>query len=1107
MTFQPSININYDAGNLRVFENYVPNIKQLDIIKNVLRGMNTEGSHSHLLIGPYGAGKSLVAAMISSLISNNVNSKEFQTFLSDVQMVSPLLHEEILNSIHSDKKWFTIRIVGKTGIFEDVILESVQKQLLQEGIQISLKNDSSYILELISLWEKEYPEVYKKLKGILASNDIYISDFIANIELNSGNEIGFFKEIYPLIMAGTTFFNPGKLPFIEQLEHIYQQLSSKNIGIFIIFDEFGRFLQSVYADRISETMQQIQDLAELTNRSDNACTLFITHTGLEQYLKTNLNYKKDELERVQKRFTEYHLESDSSIFYRSAFKFFKGKRTEKSNLFLMNEYEEIKYGIMKFNLFPEMAPEEIEGTIIDGCQPIHPLTIKLLPALSNILGQNDRTMYSFLFSFKENEEVDQWYYADHLFDYFYPEETVLLTLDTLKFYRLAIAYQLSHLSIRVIKLATLFGLVNNKYSLKRDFLAFALGVSEEDINASIQEIISTKLMRFNTITKSYELYEGSLIDLDQLLIEHKGKHLIDDLKRLTAISSIFNENYLIPHEYNASKSITRFIEIQFTFTIEEMNIGLNDGVLQLIIPKTHEQKKVLMTKMDSIKSKDIIFGILEVQWEDIKDKVDDYIALKEMLTDIELLKQDSNLKEELEMLADSTEYQVAQKLEIFKNFSTKNINYYSAQLDLSNIHLKRNLESKLSEWMWERFPLTPEIRNESFNKFNVMSVQKKAAYTLLDQILEDEFDGEFLIEGNGPDYLIQATTFKNLQFNWGDLNNQPDQNLKALRESLLTYIEQNERGSINELFNISLNEPFGIRKPIVPLLVIALIRDKWNSMTFYAKDFNIPKLNTKLLYDILDEGIGFYDYEIYELNQEENQILENINSVFFDSMLSIEPHLIFKNLNKWLLNLPRITQISQNQSLELQEFKRLIRSSESDTFNSLEKFAELDLNKEKITQYKEELEGFLQDFINQIERKTLEVLNINTPINIEMIKEQYSNQVTHSPKFRHLIELFMEENWVRLFTQEVVGIKIEDWSDITLDSYLSTLKQLINTNTSSEIRLLDGENVISVIQETDFSVKGRNIYQQVNRLVHSAGRTMNSEEVKYILYRVLTEIE
>ncbi|MER2000766.1 MAG: hypothetical protein ABS882_13415, partial [Lysinibacillus sp.] len=59
MSFQPSINIVYDIGKTELFDSFVPNINQLEIIDRILNDAINTGQHSHLLIGPYGAGKSL----------------------------------------------------------------------------------------------------------------------------------------------------------------------------------------------------------------------------------------------------------------------------------------------------------------------------------------------------------------------------------------------------------------------------------------------------------------------------------------------------------------------------------------------------------------------------------------------------------------------------------------------------------------------------------------------------------------------------------------------------------------------------------------------------------------------------------------------------------------------------------------------------------------------------------------------------------------------------------------------------------------------------------------------------------------------------------------
>ncbi len=54
-----------------------------------------------------------------------------------------------------------------------------------------------------------------------------------------------------------------------------------------------------------------------------------------------------------------------------------------------------------------------------------------------MLGQNDRTLYTFLSQFDETSLETDWYYADQLFNYFYPDESSFYLIDDLKYYRLS----------------------------------------------------------------------------------------------------------------------------------------------------------------------------------------------------------------------------------------------------------------------------------------------------------------------------------------------------------------------------------------------------------------------------------------------------------------------------------------------------------------------------------------------------------------------------------------------------------------------------------------------------------------------------------------------
>lgn len=1102
MSFQPSINITYDIERAAIFEQYVPNIKQLDIMENVLGNLLLETQHATMLVGPYGAGKSLVATMLTSLLTQRSNKKEFKQFYRDIRTVAPSIEENLKDILlKKEFRWVPITITGKTGDFEKIILDSIQQQCKARDILITLKHDASYILEILHTWEVKFTEAMERLEQLLSGKGITLDSFKASLENGEEEIVELFKEIYPDIVYGTAYHNPNQLGFIEQIEFIFKQLAKKKIALFIVFDEFGRFLQTLSNGKIYDTMQSIQSMAELANREANMGLLLITHTGLQQYSTNNKNLSKEELERVEKRFKEYRLESDSAIFYRSAYKLLN-KENMGESLFLSKDYKDLSYFMTKYNLFPEMTKEEIEGTIIAGCQPIHPLTIQLLPAISNQLGQNDRTLYMFLNQFDTKQHQSEWYYADQLFDYFYPDDAMLLTLDSMKYYRLALKYKVSNNALRLVKITTLLTLINTDYPINVEFMSFALGITKEEMATVIDELLSVKLLRLNPFTKSYELFEGSLLSVETLINEVAETNTLSDVQRCNAIETIFEEPFYIPLRYNTTKSMTRFVESSFELGKVDVDATAShqDGRLMYVIPRTVEEKTATLEVIQNYKEDDILFGLIDLDMAQISEKIDQYLLLNKILQTPELLNQDYNLQKEIEIRLETTKYVIKQFMQPIKEY--KAVTFYVEGNEVK-IDSKYQFDNALDDWMFKRFPHTPEIRNESFNKTNIMSVQKKAAAKILNHILNPAFDGTFDIDGSGPDYLIYATTFKNTKFNFENLDQQSNEDFALLRERLLEVLQEKNRNSILALFNVALSKPFGIRKPLVPLLVVALLKDKWHQMAFYAKDFSISELTSDMLYQIFENDATFFEFEIYNLDQEVVDVLQNLNEVFCNGQSIAHPYVLFKDLTKWLLNLPRFTQITDKQVDELKEFMQIIRSSESDPILASKQMLSLNYNQQKLKEIKADLENFIHEFKDHIAQKTLETLDV---VNKDEVASKYQEHVQKSPKFLRIVTILEQADFVEALILEIVGVRLEDWSDITYDSYFATLEQLLVIN-EDVIQLVEGNQVVDTIKEIELSVKGKTIYKQLDRIVTAGGRTMNPDEVKFILYKLLQQMK
>jgi hypothetical protein len=1104
MTFQPSINIMYDIGKVQLFENYVPNIKQLDIMDRMIKDLVETEQHAHLLVGPYGAGKSMVGAMTTSMVARSKINKAIKQFFQDVHTVSPELEISLRETLSKNKiKWLPIMITGKTGDFESIILNSIQAKCEENGVVLTFKNDIAYILELINIWEQSFPDVYMNFKNQLQQSQDSVEQFKEELNNESDSAILLFKEIYPSIAFGTAYNNPHKIAFTEQLQHIFEQLAKKKVGLLIVFDEFGRFLQTVSNTKIHLTMQQIQDLAELVNRQQNAFLLMITHTGLQQYVNANTNLTQDELERVEKRFLEHRLESDSSIFYRSAHKLLNKPKDNKSDMFLANDYEQLHYAIMKYNLFPDMTTEEIEGTILEGCQPIHPLTIQLLPGVSNLLGQNDRTLYMFLNEFEIENVQGTWYYSDHLFEYFYPDDSMILTLDSMKFYRLAISYKVSETALRVVKLATLLNILNNRFAITSEFLQFALGIDEVVAQQVIAELVQIKLLRLNPFTKTYELFEGSLVVFEDVYKEVEESSILNDEIRIKAIESLFGDRYYIPLGYNNAKSMTRYIETRFIFGDQSFELDpYEDGMLLYVITRNQNEQKQVELRIKNYFNDDVLFGITNIDFLKLSEYINQYLILNKMLQMPEILQKDVNFKKEILLRIETITFYIQKMLSPLKKFSNEDVLYYieGQEVSFNNVH---QFESFLDKWMFDRFPNTPEIRNESFNKRSIMAIQRKSAITILEQLLQQTFDSTFELTGNGPDYLIYATTFKNLNFNFDDLDKQPVHELAELRKKLLEHLESAKRNSLYSLFSIALLKPFGIRAPLVPLLVVALLKDKWHQMAFYSNDFSLSEMNAQMLYEILEQTAEFYEYEIYSLNEEVIETLQSLNEVYLDGENMLAPNMLFKELNQWLLRLPRFTQITNKQSNEILKFKQIIRSSGTDPLVASKEFMNLALSKERYYEIKEYLDCFIETFKNQLFKETFKLFDVEK---VEQIRVKYEDFIHKSPQLLELVQILEQEQKFDLFIVNVVGVRLEDWSDVTYDSYFATLTQLLTVSDSETIKVNEGDQVILTIKEMDLSVKGNTIYNQLHRIVTAGGRTMNPEEVKYILYRILKEI-
>jgi hypothetical protein len=373
------------------------------------------------------------------------------------------------------------------------------------------------------------------------------------------------------------------------------------------------------------------------------------------------------------------------------------------------------------------------------------------------------------------------------------------------------------------------------------------------------------------------------------------------------------------------------------------------------------------------------------------------------------------------------------------------------------------------------------------------------------------------IEGQGPDYLIYATIFKNNHFDLNNLDNLQSVELASLREDLLNYLENNIQGNLQQFIEVMTNDPYGLREPLIPIILVALLRDKWDQLMFYRNDMYVAGIDGETLYKMFEEATE-YQYVYYRFSEEYDNFFMHLESQFSNyqnELVNKKPRVIrlSSGMLTWLRSLPRITQISNNMSEEQRTFKELIRKSEINPQDTLKKlFTLYKEDMEFITRNKKSLEIHFPMYLNLIEKE------VNKVIKVESFDDARNWAMQQEPaiqKRNSLVKSLIKTNGAKKPFEEFIstfsGVEIENWSDRTSEVFNQQLANEYKSVSSSsgideksiEIKY---NNKVKSITNVELSTKSQTIYNNINRMIRNAGRNVPREEVEYLVYKLLEEI-
>jgi hypothetical protein len=377
----------------------------------------------------------------------------------------------------------------------------------------------------------------------------------------------------------------------------------------ILWDEFGRHLETLVSEGRTAELLDLQLLAEFSSRQKLipvSLALFL-HRGFLHYANGLPQTVRREWKKVEGRFQTIDYVEDGKEIYRLVAELVDQLRladARPSNRVFSCKAKEL----IDAKRFSGISEREL-ASLLRKAYPLTPATLELLPRISARVSQNERTLFSFLFQLQPQPRE---LCADVLFDYF--GEQMQADVEVGGTYRQWLETESSLQKVtgdlqaeRALKVTCLLGLglSGERARPTREATVLALaGYGERSCAEEvIDELVSRKLLLHRKHSDEIAVWHGTDLDLRGRLSEEKANREAGfDL--VSFLSCEAHPPLWKPQEYNDEFGIRRHFN-SFYLTVQQLEEHLchsrnslvtyspdEDGKIYYVLPENGEEVKL-----------------------------------------------------------------------------------------------------------------------------------------------------------------------------------------------------------------------------------------------------------------------------------------------------------------------------------------------------------------------------------------------------------------------------------------------------------------------------------------------------------------------------------
>lgn len=962
--FNRSTNLELDYEDSKRIKDIFISQKFETSLLEVLSTIKEEHSNERVrvLSGSPGLGKSTFALLLAGIVSKKHRAQVKKILQSNESENAETLSKEVGDFLkRRNSRLLPVFLNGYMGDIEKAFFDSLKQavssvaqefeSLQEEFDEIVLTASASF--ETIQNWKKNYPKAYASYVEFLNDEGVDQNKFEKSLKRGAVSAQVIFAKAFSVVTGGAQASNATE-SVIDVYKKSCELLREYGFsGIFVIYDEFGKYLEQGIHQPSKLNIQFLQNFAEYCDRSGaSQCHLtLITHMSVSQYATRLPIEIQKEWAKIEGRFQETAFYDKSTSYYHLIARVFNVRVKDSDPKLgakvgkILKQYQKDLVACGEGMAGFVDSPDFVEQAL--SCYPLHPVSLAMLPMLSHKVAQNERTLYTFLTrneAFSLPSFLNAGYGASEipflgihdLYKYF--SSIIVKDTGVGGTYRIALLMedQLNaipddqELQKEILCLVALCEVIKNQrfFPTTKSFIANSLSVEFEkkDVEKALKELVTKKALYYNKISKTYVLQQGSSIDIPEEIEKLKSKKLTS--KDLVGIIKGFSQNsFIIPKKYNYENSITRFLRTEIV-SVDQLNAanwppsvsyGSEDGVLYYVVPFSQDEledaKKLIKERTEKL-----VLYVLPNDFVECKSDIEELNAINELYNNKDIITTGPLVKKELDRHKQITMAAINGVLSsLIGSFSLDCKLIYnptSVSEDVVNYVRLQTLVGKILER--EYFKYVP-VNSELINKHKVSSSVTMARNSLVNSMLSDPSAVNFNIEGNGPNKALLNVMKNVAKYSFDEKENAfsfGSQIFVNLFEDYRKAISENSVGiNYKDLSERFIAPPYGIRKAVLPLFMAFWDRALPDQVNHYTRGSYVTEIDGSH-YELMMKHPSANVIQMTILDTVQQGYLERLYAIFNVSG-DCTVKSVVQGILDWRKGIPNYVKLSSETPLEL----------------------------------------------------------------------------------------------------------------------------------------------------------------------------------------------